>query len=275
MLSALAGEGVTSLRVGDAVFGLAHGCLGTAVTGPASLLTTMPHHLTFSEAATVPTVFITVAAALGTAGAHVAARDRVVVHAAAGGVGLAAIQLLQAMRARACATAGSAAKRALLRGFGALHVGSSRDLAYVEDFAISQFDTEGEEEGQTTASGTPSTPSTGRGYGVDLVLNALTSPGMVPATLAAMALGGRWVEIGKRDIVSPSRIAQERPDVAYQLLAVDFLPPDVIQRSLVKVAGWLACHAVVPLRGAVYSLASTAAAMRALAQASHVGKVRE
>ncbi len=80
------------LPAGDAVFGLAHGCLGTVVVSPATTLAPMPATLSFSEAATVPTVFITVEMALEK-GAAMKAGDRVLVHAAAGGVGLAAIQV--------------------------------------------------------------------------------------------------------------------------------------------------------------------------------------
>jgi hypothetical protein len=62
---------------------------------------------------------------------------------------------------------------------------------------------------------------------MDVTLNSLTSPGMVAATLAGAACGGRVVEISKRDIWSPARVAQERPDVAYRLVAIDFLPGQV------------------------------------------------
>jgi len=62
---------------------------------------------------------------------------------------------------------------------------------------------------------------------VDVALNSLTSPSMVAATLASLALNGRMAEISKRDIWSPQRVAQERPDAAYNLVAIDFLPPQV------------------------------------------------
>jgi hypothetical protein len=62
---------------------------------------------------------------------------------------------------------------------------------------------------------------------VDVALNSLTSPAMVAATLASLSLGARMAEISKRDIWSPQRVAQERPDVAYRLVAIDFLPPAV------------------------------------------------
>ena len=61
----------------------------------------------------------------------------------------------------------------------------------------------------------------------DFLLNSLTSPAMVAASLACLRLRGRMAEISKRDIWCPQRVAQERPDVAYQLVAIDFLPPSV------------------------------------------------
>ena len=83
------------------------------------------------------------------------------------------------------------------------------------------------------------------------VLNALCSVciklarscwviGMVAASLASLAYGGSLVEVGKLDIWSPARIAQERPDVMFNLVAVDFLPPPVIQRSLTHLASMVA-----------------------------------
>lgn len=60
-----------------------------------------------------------------------------------------------------------------------------------------------------------------------MALNSLTSPSMVAATLASLSLNAHMAEISKRDIWSPQRVAQERPDVAYKLIAIDFLPPQV------------------------------------------------
>ena len=129
----------------------------------------------------MPTVFITVDAAINQLAAASSA-DRVLVHAAAGGVGLAAMQVIAAAGAAALTTAGSPAKRALLRTLGSCHVSSSRDTAFVTELA---------EVGGPT-----------------VVLNSLTSAGMVAGSLAALGLGGRFVEISKRDIWSAARVAQ-------------------------------------------------------------------
>jgi len=85
--------------------------------------------------------------------------------------------------------------------------------------------------------------------------------------------GARMVEISKRDIWLPARVSSERPDLAHSLLAVDFMPPDVLNQLLQRVAVGVAAGKLQPLRTLCYSLHSAAAAMRVLAQAGHVGKV--
>jgi NADPH:quinone reductase-like Zn-dependent oxidoreductase len=129
----------------------------------------------------MPTVFITVDTAINQLAAATSA-DRVLVHAAAGGVGLAAMQVINASNAMPLTTAGSSNKRALLRLLGCANVSSSRDTAFVSELA---------EVG-----------------GASVVLNSLTSSGMVAGSLAALSAGGRFVEISKRDIWSPARVAQ-------------------------------------------------------------------
>ncbi len=135
----------------------------------------------FDDAATMPTVFVTVDTAINELAAATSA-DRVLVHAAAGGVGLAAMQVIAGAGATVVATAGSPNKRALLRTLGASHVVSSRNTAFAAEAA---------EVG-----------------GASVVLNSLTSAGMVAGSLAALGVGGRFVEISKRDIWSTARVAQ-------------------------------------------------------------------
>ena len=56
-----------------------------------------------------------------------------------------------------------------------------------------------------------------------MVLNSLTGEGFIEASLSCLKPGGRFVEIAKRDIWSPEAMAAARPDVAYDILAVDQL----------------------------------------------------
>jgi len=234
---------------GTPVFGLAVGSLGTCVhCSPLTMVPMPPGCVSFEEAATMPTVFSTVHMVLSSATA-LAAGEAVFLPAAAGGVGLAALQLARAHGAKLVATAGSPSKRALLRGLGVSDVAGSRSTAFVEELAA-------------TNSG-----------GVHVVLNTLTSPGMVSAAASLLRVGGRFVEIGKRDVTSTVRVAQERPDVSYGFVALDFLPDHRLQAAMQQVAKGVAAGILRPLPLAAHGLTSVAAALRQLSQARHVGKV--
>ena len=205
----------------------------------------MPATLSFNQAASCPTVFITTT--LVTKAIHIGQDNKVLVHGAAGGVGLAALQQIQARCAIAVGTAGSPSKRALLRHRGVQQAISSRDLMFVTELA-----------------------STG---GVDAVLNTLTSPGMVAGSLAGLKLGGRFLEISKRDIWSPARLAQDRPDVHSSLLALDFLPQQAIHSCMLELSASLAAGKLQPLPVVVHSMANVQTAMRLMSRARHIGKV--
>ncbi|DBA84018.1 TPA: hypothetical protein ACH3X1_006502 [Trebouxia sp. C0004] len=238
--------GVAHLQPGMAVLGLAPGCLGSHVQANASCLVQMPAQLTHAQAATIPTVYITADTAFRQA-TMVKSGDRVLVHAAAGGVGLAAVQVLAAAQAEVVASAGAPSKRALLRQLGNQYVVNSRNIAMASDVA---------------ALG-----------GVTVVLNSLTSPGMVAGSLAGVRPGGRFVEISKRDIWSPARLAQDRPDLHYSLLALDFLPPSALQSALTRAAQAVSSGSFCPLPQIMHSISSTDNALRQMSQARHVGKV--
>ena len=115
------GPGVTELAVGDRVAGFAPAALATRVTTPARTVTRIPDEISFAAAATIPVTFVTAVYALGTLG-KLAAGEVALIHAAAGGVGLAAIQYAKLRGATVIATAGSEIKRAFLRLAGADHV---------------------------------------------------------------------------------------------------------------------------------------------------------
>jgi len=235
-----------SFRVGDAVFGIAPGSLGSCVATSVSNLVHMPIHMGFHEAATVPTVMVTGQVALMQA-AQVSASDTVLVHAAAGGVGLAAIQLLHALGATVIATAGSAQKRAVLHQLGVRHVVSSRLTQFVAE--VAQLG------------------------GVNVVLNSLTSAGMVAASMAVLKPGGRFIEISKRDIWAQQLAALARPDCSFSYIAVDFLSPVCIQSSLQWVSAALTKGTLCPLPSICHPLGNAPAAFRQMMQASHIGKV--
>lgn len=244
------GAGVAEFGVGDEVVGLATGVFARRVNIPAILLAHKPERLSHVEAATVPVAFTT--ARLAFQLADVQAGDRVLIHAASGGVGLAAVQLAQSKGAEVFATA-SEPKQAYLRSLGVQRVYNSRST----DFARQVLADTG-------------------GAGVDVVLNSLTGAGFVEATLSALCQGGRFVEIGKLDIWPAERVSQARPDVAYHIVALDVLTPREPQRIgalFREIADALEHNRVQPLPRTVYHLSEAPAAFRHMQQARHVGKI--
>jgi len=245
------GPGVEGLAVGAEVVAIAAGCLGTHVTVDAALVVTKPPSLAPEQAASLPVAYVTAAYALSTVGA-VRPGDRVLVHAGAGGVGLAAVRVAQQCGAEVLATAGSPAKREFLRAQGVAHVFDSRSLEF--------------RDGVMAATG---------GRGVDVVLNSLAGES-IDASLAVVASGGRFLEIGKRGILDAAEVARRRPDVRYVVIDwsdVARATPAVIRRHLTEAleaveAGRLAVPPV-----SLFPLTEAVAAFRHMAQARHVGKI--
>ena len=244
------GPGVTSLAVGERVAGLAAGTFGPEVVTRHELVARAPAGVPEAALATVPTTFATAALAFELAG--VEAGERVLVHAGAGGVGLAAIQLARAAGARVIATA-SARKRAYLRSLGVEHAFDSRSTEFG---------------GQIRA--------VTEGAGVRMVLNSLTGPGFIEASLACLGAGGRFVEIGRRDIWSRERMGAARPDVDYHVLALDELAnqePARVGAVLRAVMGRVGAGELEPLPFSAWPLAEAGAAMAHMRSGLHVGKI--
>ena len=175
------GEGVEGLQAGDEVIAIAPGSLGSHVTTSAAFVMRKPAQVTFEEAATMPVVFLTAYYALHHL-ARLRAGERVLIQSAAGGVGLAALQIAQHMGAEVFATAGSPEKQELLRLLGVQHVMDSRSLAFADQIM----------------------EITG-GQGVDIVLNSLAGKAMAKG-IACLAPYGRFLELGKRDIYQNSKL---------------------------------------------------------------------
>ena len=235
--------------LGESVFGLAAGCLGNYVHAYGDTFAALPAHLRHEAAASMPTVFVTVDLALSQA-ARTRGGERVLVHAAAGGVGVAATQLAGALDATVYATAGSSAKRYWVRSHAPAvrHVGSSRATTF------------------------PDVASMTLGA-VDVVLNSLTSAGVVAATVSCMSSRARFVEIGKRDIWTAATLGAERSDATLRLVAVDFLPQAAMRKGMHRVATCASTMQYRPLSTTAHTLVRSHAALRQMSQARHVGKI--
>ncbi|WBB80641.1 type I polyketide synthase [Micromonospora sp. WMMD882] len=244
------GADVTGPAVGDRVLALAPASFGTYVTVAADRVAPVPASLGWAEAATVPVAFCTAAYGLRHL-AGIRAGDRVLVHAAAGGVGLAAVQLALSVGAEVFTTA-SPAKWPVLAALGVRHVFHSRTL----DFA----DAIGERTG---------------GAGVDVVLNSLTDD-FIPRSIGALRAGGVFLEIGKRGVWTAEQVARLRPDVAYHpfdLGAVVDTDPSLVRSMLAETTAALDAGRLAPLPLRAFPLERAEDAFRHMAQARHVGKV--
>ncbi len=244
------GADVSSVSVGDRVAGFAFGTFGPEVVTREELVALAPPGVSAAALATIPSVFVTCVLSYELAGLK--AGDRVLIHAGAGGVGLAGIQLAQAAGAEVFATA-SARKREYLRSIGVEHVFDSRSTAFGQDIL----------------------DATG-GAGVDVVLNSLTGEGFIEASLACLAEGGRFVELARRDILSEDEMAALRPDVAYAILDLYTLKqkhPAGPGAALNGVLARIATGELEPLRHIRWPLVETSAAMDYMRAARHIGKI--
>ncbi|BBZ35830.1 type I polyketide synthase [Mycolicibacterium confluentis] len=244
------GDGATGLEVGQRVYGFMQGAFASRFNVPAQLLAPIPDGVSAVEAATIPAAALTVRLAFDWAA--VRPGDRVLIHAASGGVGLAAIQMAQRCGATVFATA-STFKRATLRSMGVEHVYDSRTTDFADQILA---DTDG--------------------AGVDVVLNSLTNEGFLDATVRATAKNGRFAEIAKRDIWTPEQMAEVRPDISYEIVALDTVTitePERIRALLTEVSRGLAAGDWIPLPAEIYPLTEARAAFRRMQQARHIGKI--
>ena len=244
------GPDVSNVSAGDRVVGLAFGAFAPEVLTRAELVAPAPPGVPAAALATVPVAFVTAALAFDLA--RLAAGERVLIHAGTGGVGLAAIQLARATGAEVFATA-SAPKQAYLRSLGVAHVFDSRRTTFGEEIL----------------------EATG-GAGVQVVLNSLTGPGFIEASLSCLAPGGRFVELGAREIRSEEAMSAARPDVDYSILRLDILKevdPARPGAALRDVMDRVAAGELSPLVHSRWPLAEAAPAMAFMRSARHVGKI--
>lgn len=255
------GDETSGLEVGQRVYGSMQGAFATRFNVPAPFLAPIPDGVSAVEAATIPAAALTVR--LSFDWARLKPGDKVLIHAASGGVGLAAVQMAQQCGATVFATA-STFKRATLRKLGVKYVYDSRSTDFADQILA---DTDG--------------------VGVDVVLNSLTSEGFIDATLKATAPNGRFAEIAKRDIWTHQRMAEARPDIAYEIVALDTVmltEPERIRALLTEVSDGLAAAVDssrkrssvaewTPLPAEIYPLTEARAAFRRMQQARHIGKI--
>ncbi len=243
------GPQVTGLAVGDRVMGFVAAAFGPLAVADRRALVAMPAGWSFAQAAAAPVAQCAAQLALVDV-AGVQPGERVLVHAAAGAVGMAAVVLALALGAEVFATA-SPEKWGALRALGLddEHLASSRSPEFADRFGGSTGDA-----------------------GVDVVLSSLSDE-LVDASLRLLGPGGRFVDLRTADVREPAAVAAAHPGVRYA--AVDLLAEDPVRLGalLGAVAGRVRRGALAPPRLTAYDVRDGSEALALVGRGGHAGKV--
>jgi acyl transferase domain-containing protein/NADPH:quinone reductase-like Zn-dependent oxidoreductase/acyl carrier protein len=250
---AAVGPGVVGTAVGDAVCCLSGGCYDSHVLADARAVFPMPRGIPPEAAAAIPVAHFTAWYSLVHL-ARIAPGERVLIHGAAGGVGLAAIQIAMLAGAEIFATAGSPIKRAMLARMGVPHVFDSRSLDF-EERILELTD----------------------GQGVDVALNSISGEAL-QKSLGLLRPLGRFLELGKVDFYanSPLRMRLLRNNATFfgidvdQVMRVD---PALCRRLFLEMLDRFDKKELWPLPYAVAPRAAIAETFRCMQQSRHVGKL--
>ncbi|MFE2106138.1 SDR family NAD(P)-dependent oxidoreductase [Kitasatospora sp. NPDC059463] len=248
------GARVSGVRIGDRVAAFAGlGCrdglhASLAVVDRRSVLP-VPDHWSDQQAAGVTGVFVTAYEAL-VGRAAVRRGEKVLIHAAAGGFGMAAVQLASHLGAEVHATAGRP-KWSLVESLGvpAHRIADSRSL----DF----------EERLRSATG---------GTGFDVVVGSLAGE-FVDASLRLLRPGGRYVELGKTDVREAEAVRARYPGIAYHVVDLLSAPPDRLEEIVGRLGELFAAGALRPLPTRSWNVRHARPAMRHLSQGRSTGKL--
>ena len=247
------GAGVAELQVGDEVIAVSSGSFSAFITADARAVVRKPSAFSSGQAATIPIAFLTAYYSLHHL-ARLSRGERILIHAAAGGVGLAAVQIAQLAGAEIFATAGSPEKRSYLKSMRVPHIMDSRSLSFADEIM------------KTTG-----------GRGVDVVLNSL--PGeYITRSLAILTAYGRFVEIGKTDIYQnkPMGLFPFRNNLSYFALDLERVcreRPAVVRSMLLELMDLFQKSSLKPLPHNIFPIEDAANAFRYMARRKNIGKV--
>ena len=247
------GSSVNEYSPGDRVLGFGPSCFANRVITKAAAITHIPTSVSFESAATIPSVFFTVYYSLH----HLAGLkegEKVLIHGAAGGIGIAAVQLAKIMGAQVYVTAGSDEKRDFLRLLGADYIYNSRSLAFAEEILA-----------QTN------------GKGVDVVLNSLAGEA-INRNLQVLKPFGRFLELGKLDFYENTKIGLRpfRNNISYFGIDADQLMlerPELTRTLFSEVMALFSEGKLHPLPYHTFEAENIIDAFRYMQQARNIGKV--
>ena len=249
------GSNASKFKVGDEVFGLREGSYSSHIIVRDEYAVKKPSNLSHEETCGITIVFLTVVYAFEKL-TKLKKGERVLIHAAAGGVGIAAIQIAQKIGAEIFATVGSEEKKKYLQEqFGIKHIMNSRNL----DF--------GKEIMEIT-----------NGEGIDVVLNSLTSGDFIPTSLSILKKGGKFVEIAKVGIWTDDQVQERFPDkdikyFIYDLVGDSDLKPAEVFKELEIIGKDFENDVYTPLPHISFPMEDIMKAFQFMQQAQHIGKI--
>jgi acyl transferase domain-containing protein/acyl-CoA synthetase (AMP-forming)/AMP-acid ligase II/acyl carrier protein len=250
------GSKVNNFKPGDEVIAIADHSFSQYLLVDARLAINKPASFSLLEAATIPVTFLTAYYTLVYV-AKLQPGEKVLIHAAAGGVGLAAIQIAQDIGAEIYATA-STSKWSLLESMGVKQIMNSRSLDFTEEIM-----------------------SATNGQGVDIVLNSLSGE-FIAKSIGILNNQGRFIEIGKQGIWSPAQVAQLKPSINYSIVDLWQITqdnPELIQQMLKELCckfherSQFSSETLKPLPYSVFTKEQTIDAFRYMQQGKHQGKI--
>jgi acyl transferase domain-containing protein/NADPH:quinone reductase-like Zn-dependent oxidoreductase/acyl carrier protein len=242
------GAEVHDLAPGDRVMGIMEGAMGTVALADRQLVTPIPQGWSFSHAASVPMAFATAYHALVDV-ARLKQGQRLLVHAAAGGVGMAAIQIARYMGAEIFATASPGKWPVLLAmGLADTHIASSRTPEFKDKFL------------EVTG-----------GTGMDVVVSSLAGE-LTDASLDLLPAGGCFVELGKTDLRDPQELIRERPGVTYHPFDLTQAGSARVAEILIELGQWFENGSLELLPVTSWSIRRAKQAFRYVSQGQHIGK---
>ena len=251
------GKDVKSFKPGDRVMTWRLGCHQTYVRNPAALFQLVPENMTFETAASIPSIYCTVYYSLFDA-AHLQKNESILIHAAAGGVGQAAIIIAQHIGAEIYATVGNEDKRQLIMEQYHIpedHIFCSRNLDFAK--GIKRMT---------------------KGKGVDVVLNSLAGEAL-RETWHCIARFGRFLELGKKDIFGNTGLdmapfIRNATFTSVNLLAINLHNIPLASRIFADVMDLVHRGIAKPVYPVtVYNYSQVEEAFRFMQVGKHVGKI--
>ena len=247
------GNKISDYQLGDTVVGFGPASFSDSVVTQPNAIAHIPEGISFEAASTIPSTFFTVYYAL-----HYLSRlepgEKILIHGAAGGVGIAAIQVAQWIGAEIYATAGSESKRDFLRMMGVEHIYDSRSLTFAEEILLDTNE-----------------------VGVDVVLNSLAGEA-INQNLRVLKPFGRFLELGKRDFYENTQIGLRpfRNNISYFGIDADQLmqsKPELTHRLFQEMMGLFQDGTLYPLPYTLFDANHVVDAFRYMQQAKQIGKI--